>query len=316
MKKPVLLIQPDLVYQESTLQYMSEEFSLMGYDELDSENSNLVTVIFAPRPFPLGLFVRDFPNLKVIVSNTTSVDHLPIKEAEERGIKIISLTDDREFLEQITCTAEHTLGLIMAAHRRIPAAHADVCEGNWDRTKWRAPRMLSKMNLGVVGAGRVGAHVAGICSGIFELVRWYDPYYDPNWLAPLFYKGKERAHSLNGLAIDTDVLCICAGPRQGSMEVIDREVLRHLRPGAIVVNTARAGLLDEDALIDLLISGHVRAAALDTAKGEPQISPKLVAYAQASNNLILTPHIAGSTEDALATTERRVLEKALETLNG
>jgi D-3-phosphoglycerate dehydrogenase len=249
------------------------------------------------------------PRLRAIVSNTTGVPHIDMQAAGKRGIVVCALHDEQEFLAGITATAEHAIGLMIAAWRRIPHAHAAAAAGRWDRRPWGAPRMLSRMSLGVVGYGRLGRMVASIAAAMRMQVRWFDPSVTGG------------TPSLVGLARTSDVLSLHAPASAETRGLVSRRVLEAMPKGGLVINTARGELLDTEALLDLLESGHLAAAALDTIDGEydPGFSARfaesrLARYARSHDNLLLTPHIGGSTVDAWRETERRAIVKACRAL--
>jgi D-3-phosphoglycerate dehydrogenase len=225
--------------------------------------------------------------------------------ARRRGVAICALHDEQKFLNTVTPTSEHTIGLLLAVWRKIPLAHAAASRGEWNRRPWAAPRMLSRMRMGIVGYGRLGQKVAAVGRALAMDVAFYDPY----------VAGSQP--DIIALAKQSDVLTLHAPSNDSTQNLVSREVLKALPKGAAVVNTARGELLDTEALLDLMESGHIGAAALDTVAGEydPDFSTafgssRLARYARGHDNLILTPHIGGSTLDAWRETERFVIEKA------
>jgi D-3-phosphoglycerate dehydrogenase len=239
------------------------------------------------------------------VSNTTGISHIDAEAAHARGVRICALHDEPQFLETITATAEHTIGLMIAAWRRIPAAHHAAASGAWSRHPWGAPRMLSRMRLGIVGYGRLGRMVATIARAMQMRVAFYDPHVSGGMA------------TLEELAERSDVLTLHLTSTPDSRGLVSRSVLQAMPPGSMVVNTARGEVLDVEALLDLLADGHLAAAALDVVAGEyePDFSKsfsesRLAREARTRDNLILTPHIGGSTLDAWFETERFVIEKA------
>jgi phosphoglycerate dehydrogenase-like enzyme len=267
-------------------------------------------VLFAP----LGFMVDDVKmdrcqRLKVIISNTTGIPHINAEAAAARGVAVCALHDEQVFLDSITPTAEHTIGLMLAVWRRIPAAHAAAVAGRWDRRPWPAPKMFSRMRLGLVGKGRLGRKVARIAEAMDMQVKFFDPHVPGG------------SDTLLELARRSDILSLHAPANAGTHGLVSRAILEALPRGAVVVNTARGELLDVDALLDLLESGHIHAAALDTVDGEydPEFSAsfaasRLAIYARSHDNLVLTPHIGGSTIDAWGETERFVIVKAARVL--
>lgn len=254
--------------------------------------------------------LKEFSQLKVLVSNTTSIPHIDSKFAEKMDIKICALHDEPDFLDSITPTAEHSIGLLLSVWRKIPFSHLDVCSGNWNRRNWGAPKMLSKMTLGIVGFGRLGSKVAKIAIAMGMKVNFYDPFVDGS------------VKSLKQLAFKSNVLSIHAASTPTNKGLVSKDILEALPEGAVVINTARGELLDTNALLKLLKSGHLAAAALDTLDGEyfPNFTNKLrehplIDYAKNHQNLLITPHIGGSTIDAWTATEKFVIEKAAKALN-
>ncbi len=169
--------------------------------------------------------------------------------------------------------------------------------------------MFSRMRLGLVGFGRLGRKVADIARAMGMQVYFFDP------------AKPGGTDSLLALAQASDVLSIHAPATPQNANLVSRAVLEALPRGSMLVNTARGELLDTEALVDLLETGHVAAAALDVVDGEydPDFSARfgdhrLAVYARTHDNLILTPHIGGSTIDAWTETERRVIDKTLHLL--
>ena len=309
MAQPVALYYSLMSYQPANRALIERMFHVIERPTpKDSTVSDLAQaqVLFAP----LGYLVdrnriEACPNLRAIVSNTTGVPHIDMEEAERRGIAVCALHDEQTFLDTITPTAEHTIGLMLAAWRKIPAAHAAAVSGAWDRRPWGAPAMLSRLRLGIVGYGRLGRKTAEITRAMGMDVAWYDPNVPGG------------TENLLSLAQRSDVLSLHAVANESTYGLISRTVLEALPKGALVVNTARGEILDTDALLDLLETGHIAAAGIDVVEGEYDptfnqsfATSRLARYAATHDNLIVTPHIGGSTYDAWSETERRVIEKA------
>ena len=298
-----------LQYQAENRARLNELFDVVELPDPQSDTDEIlsaVQVLFAP----LGYYVSAekiarCPQLKVVVSNTTGIAHIDASAAAARDVRICALHDQPEFLERVTPTAEHTIGLMLAAWRKLPAAHQAASVGQWDRRPWGAPMMLSRMRLGLVGYGRLGRKVGRVARAMDMHVDFYDPAVPAS------------QPSLLELARTSDVLSIHATATRENRGLVSRAVLEALPQGSIVVNTARGELLDTDALLDLLEQGHLRAAALDVIDGEydPGFagrfgSSRVAEYARTHDNLILTPHIGGSTVDAWRETERHVIDQA------
>lgn len=307
--KPKAIYYRVLQYQPENLARLRELFDVIELEDPSHDSDAALAqaeILFAP----LGFAVDDSrmercPKLRAIASNTTGIPHIDAPAARRRGIAVCALHDEQTFLDTITPTAEHTIGLMLAAHRRLPAAHAAASAGKWNRRPWPAQRMMSRARLGIVGYGRLGRKVAAIARAMQMRVEFFDPYVSGG------------VDSILTLAQRSDVLTIHAPATPETRNLVSLQVLGALPRGAMVVNTARGELLDTDALIDLLESGHLSAAAVDTLDGEydadfPQklAASRIAGYARTHDNLILTPHIGGSTVDAWRETERFVIEKA------
>jgi len=307
--QPCALYFRILRYQPGNRALLAGHFRVLELEHPGENTDDIlaqVELLFAPLGFNVDSPYMDrCPRLKVIASNTTGVPHIDMAEAARRGISVCALHNEQAFLDTITPTAEHAVGLMLAASRRLPAAHAAAVAGRWDRRPWGAPRMMSRLRLGIVGFGRLGRKVAAVGRAMGMRVAYYDPYVPGG------------TPSLVELARNSNVLSLHAVANTETRGIVSRQVLESLPRGAIVVNTARGELLDTEALLDLLESGHLWAAALDTIDGEYRLDfseafagSRIARYARDHDNLVLTPHIGGSTVDAWTETERRVIVKA------
>ena len=312
--RPAAIYYRILSYQPEVMDLLHDTFDVTELDDpRDDDEIQLATaeVLFAPLGFMVDREKMDrCPRLKAIVSNTTGVPHIDMAEAERRGVVVCALHDEQEFLDTITPTAEHTIGLMLAAWRRIPASHEAAATGNWDRRPWGGPRMFSRMRLGLVGYGRLGSKVGAIGEAMGMRVQYFDPHIDGG------------VGSLVELVSESDILSLHALANDATRNLVSRQILEALPSGAMVVNTARGELLDTDALLDLLETGHLQCAALDTIDGEydPDFSKhfadsRIATYARDHDNLILTPHIGGSTVDAWRETQEFVVRKAARLLS-
>ncbi len=250
--------------------------------------------------------------LKVIVSATTGLDHIDLDAAAAQGIAVLSLRGETEFLRRIPATAEHTWALLLALVRRIPAAHASVLDGEWQRDRFRGLDLAGK-TLGLLGLGRIGEKVAryGLAFGMTVLA--YDPYRS-DWIA-----GVERLSAQADLLRRSQVFSIHVPLEARTENLIGAPELALLPPGALLINTARGQMLDESALLAALESGHLGGAALDVLRDERRgslVESPLVHYARLHDNLILTPHIGGATRESMAATEIFMAHKLRAHLEG
>lgn len=251
--------------------------------------------------------------LRAIVTATTGLDHIDLEFAKTRGVAVLGLKGETEFLRSVGATAEHTWALLLALMRRIPSAIASVLEGEWNRLKFRG-RELHGKRLGIVGLGRIGRQIAGYGKAFGMLTAAFDPYTSKG------IEGVRRIETLHALLRQSDVLSLHVPLNRDTTGLIGRKELGLLPGGALLINTSRGEILDEIALFESLRSGEVGGAALDVVCNERdedkrQQSP-LLAYAREHNNLLITPHIGGATRESMWKTEifmAQKLEKFLTT---
>jgi D-3-phosphoglycerate dehydrogenase len=319
MGRPVLIYFECLQYLEETLGRLGENFRVISFPDPSHETGdalNKAEVLMAPLGFECGPERIDkCPNLKVIASSTLSVPHIDVEYARSKGIRVCWFEGETELLATITPTAELAFGLIIAITRHLPWAHNAACERRWGGRPFgqRTPRMLSRMTLGILGLGRLGSLVAsyGKAFGMEVL------YYSPNSAN----RDHTRCDSPEELAARSDIVSLHAHHTPETERIVDRGFLAAMPEGSFLVNTARGELVDEEALLEALRSGHLAGAALDVLAGEfdPGFRDRLaegplVAYAREHENLIITPHYGGSTMDSWETLENKIVELVLESL--
>ncbi len=242
--------------------------------------------------------------LKVIVSPTTGLDHIDEEYARERGIVVLSLQGEYEFLRGVNATAEHTWALLLALARRIPQAYASVRAGEWNRDAFKGHELAGK-RLGVLGLGRLGQKVASFGRAFQMTVHGYDP--DSKMLC----QDIRRTSSIDDLLTSIDILSLHLPLTQATRHLINKERLALLPRGALLVNTSRGALVEEAALLDALEKGRLAGAALDVIEGERTDLERseLLAYARTHDNLLITPHIGGATVESMAKTELFMAQK-------
>lgn len=316
MKNPIALYYRMLRYQPENLAKLEREFDLQILDTPTDDTPELlsrVEVLFAPLGYSVDRQKIDAcPKLRAIVSNTTGHPHIDVEYAQSKGIHVACLKFAQEFLRTITPTAELTWGMIIALTRNLIPAHRAALGGAWDRRPFGAPAMLSSMSLGVVGHGRLGTLVARYGRAFGMRVRYYDPFVSSS------SEGAERVETIEALVGQSEVVTLHVPHEKETEELISRAVLERFKPGSYLINTSRGELLDWEALLDHLQSGHLAGAALDVFEGEfvPGFAERfpshpVLTYARTHDNLILTPHIGGSTIDAWRLTEAHAIDMAL-----
>jgi D-3-phosphoglycerate dehydrogenase len=241
------------------------------------------------------------PRLRVAARAGAGVDNIDIAEATRRGILVINTPG-----ANAVAAAEHTLGLMLAVMRNIVEADRHVRSGGWNRQAFFG-RELSGRRLGIIGLGRVGSRVAQRARAFGTTVYAYDPYLSPDIIRE---RGAEPVQDLGQLLAVSDVLTLHTpktGPKLGRAE------LEQLPEGAVVLNVARGGLLDEDALYDLLEEGRIWGVGLDVfAKEPPPPGHRLLKHPRVT----VTCHLGGSTEEAQDAIGEQVVRSVLDALEG
>lgn len=243
------------------------------------------------------------PQLKVIASHGSGTDAIDRVAAAARGVQVLSTPG-----ANAVSVAELTMGMILAAARRIASADRAVRAGDAGY-RGRSPGLeIAGLTLGLVGFGHVARHVAPLARAFGMMTIAFSRHASD---AAMDEAGLRRIAKLDDLLHAADVVSLHAAGGAGAL--IGERELTAMKPGALIVNTARGSLIDEEALAKALISGRLGGAALDVTVEEPlpETSPLL-----AAPNLILTPHLGGSTQAALDRTAVAVAGKVLEALRG
>jgi D-3-phosphoglycerate dehydrogenase len=245
--------------------------------------------------------------LRVIVTAATGLDHIDLNEAKSKGIEVLSLRGEHEFLAGVSATAEHTWALLLALVRKVPAAFDHIRRGDWQRDQF-VGRTLANRKLGVVGYGRLGRMVAsyGRAFGMEVLVT---DVAAANDLEPQL-----RRCSLDELLAGSDIVTLHVPLEERTRNLIGPDELAKLVRGSFLVNTSRGEIVNSIALLDALESGQLAGAALDVLADErpgkgTMSSHPLVRYAKTHSNLLITPHIGGATADSMRQTEVFMAEK-------
>jgi D-3-phosphoglycerate dehydrogenase len=221
--------------------------------------------------------------LKVIGRAGVGVDNVDVDAATRRGIVVANAPESN-----VVSAAEHTVGLLVALARNIPQAHAALKDGRWERSRWGGVELAEK-TLGVLGFGRIGQQVARRALGLQMRVLAYDPFVSAERGREL---GVELA-PLDDVLARADFLTLHLPLNDETRGVIDADAIARMQDGVRIVNAARGELVDEEALLAALRSGKVAAAALDVFGAEPYAGPLL-----GEPNVVVTPHLAASTDEA------------------
>lgn len=248
------------------------------------------------------------PNLRAIATATTGLNHIDLDEAQRRNIRILSLRGHTDFLRNIYATAEHTMALIFALIRRVPAAARHVSDGGWNRDLFVGHELHDK-TAGIVGYGRLGRMVAGHASAFGMSVQVADPRARAESLA-----SDVKLTSVDDLLRTSDLVSLHVDLTEKTRGFFGKREFALMKPGAWFINTSRGELIDEAALLDALRSGHLAGAAVDVLCGESAAGMEnhpLVRYSREHGNLLITPHIAGCTVESTEKTENFIAEQVV-----
>lgn len=244
------------------------------------------------------------PKLRFILTATTGLDHIDVDAARIAGVRVLSLRECPEAIGDVSATAEHCFGLILALARRIPSAADHVLSGGWDRDQFWGVQLRGR-RLGIIGYGRIGAMVARYADGFGMEVVAFDS-------APDKISAPARPLGLDEVLRSSDVVTVHVTAAPENRHLIDAAAVGQLKQGAMLINTARGSIADEEALARGVSIGRLAGVATDVLSGEERAeiqSSPLLACARAGHNVIITPHIGGATSEAIARTEMAIVER-------
>ena len=286
MKPVVIVTGADLAPQAIAL---LKDFDLVYAGKTPDEDS---LVRLCRERQPSALIVRygrvsarimdEAPALKVIAKHGVGIDTIDVVAAKKRGIAVKPATG-----ANAAAVAEHTWALILACAKSIPYLDRRMQDGHWDKPTHKSLELTGR-TLGLVGLGAIGERVAQAGQAFGMTVVAHDPFRK----TPI--PGVDLL-PLEALVADADVVSLHCPLTSDNRNFFNRDIFSRMRDGAILVNTARGGLIDEQALAEALRSGKLRAAGLDCFAQEPVAGPHAL---DALPNVIRSPHIAGVTADA------------------
>jgi lactate dehydrogenase-like 2-hydroxyacid dehydrogenase len=292
-KPAVLILQPHLGFLGAVL---ASDFTVWNFWEHPPlEAQGTIEAIVTAGEFAVDKdLAAALPRLSLIACFTVGYDGIDLTWARERGLKVTHSPGVNH--EDV---ADHALGLILAAWRKIAEGDRQLRAGAWRASaKMRTPSLTGRA-VGIVGLGDIGAAVARRCQPFGLSVAWWGPREKPDAPWP-------RAPSLMDLAKASDILVVASRATAENRGLISAEVIEAVGPKGLIVNVARGQLIDEDALIGALIDGRLGGAALDVYATEPTPAER---WAKAPNT-VLTPHTAGATSAAVP----RMVAMTVETL--
>lgn len=222
--------------------------------------------------------------LKAVGRAGVGVDNVEIPVASRQGIVVMNTPEANTI-----STAEHTLTMLFSLARRVPEADASMKQGKWEKKNLKGVELFGK-TIGIIGFGRIGRYVAKVCAAAGMHVMAYDPMVSEDRVR----SANVKPVTLDELFKQSDFITMHTPVNNETRNLIRKETIAQMKDGVRVINCARGGIINEDDLCDAIEAGKVAGAALDVFPKEPNENKRLQNYPQ----IILTPHIAASTEEA------------------
>lgn len=241
-------------------------------------------------------------NLKIIARAGVGVDNVDVEAATEKGIMVVNAPESTSIT-----VAEHTLGLMLSVARKIAIADKSVKENKWEKSRFMGVELRNK-TLGVVGMGRIGSQVVSRCKAFEMDAIVYDPYL-PEEVA------KQMGVQLTDLETvlkNSDFITIHVPLTEETKHLISTKEIEIMKDTAFIINCARGGIIDEDALYEGLLNNKIGGAGLDVYEIEPPKNNKLLEL----DNIVCTPHIAASTKEAQRDAAIIVANEVIEVFQG
>ncbi len=241
-------------------------------------------------------------NLRVIGRAGVGVDNVDVEAATRRGIIVMNTPGGNTI-----STAEHTFSMMTSIARKIPQAHGSMKAGLWDRKSFEGVELYNK-TLGIIGMGRIGSEVArrAIAFGMRVLV--FDPYLSLSRAKVLQVEVVE----LDEIYPQADFITVHVPMTDQTRGMINKDTMARMKKGVRLINCARGGIINEADLVEALKSGQVAGAALDVYETEPPKGSPLLAL----DNVVMTPHLGASTQEAQESVGTEVAEQVAEVLSG
>ena len=258
-------------------------------DYLQNEDVDWIFTNPNKQNFLLDESILKFSNLKGINTASTGLNHIDVLYCTHNNIKVVSHKDDMELLENLPSTSELAFGLMLSLLRNIPSGFDDVKKGNWDYEPFVGHQIKGKV-IGVIGYGRLGKIMCELFNGWGVEVLAVDPYVDV-WLG---HNGFDLQYTLS----NSDVVFLHTHVTDETRGMVDEEFLSYMKEGSYLINTSRGELVDEQAIIESIRSGHLKGYGTDVIKDEfgDYKGSKLVEFSK-KHNVIITPHVGGMTHE-------------------
>ena len=224
------------------------------------------------------------PNLKYVIRAGEGTDNIDKSYALEKGISVSNTPGANN-----NSATEHAIALMMTVLRKTAHAHNTMTNGGWDKNKF-VGNELSNKTIGIIGFGRIGQIVAKRLAGFEPRIKFFDPSVETSEISYC-----EKTTDLNQLFSTCDIITIHTPLNDKTKGLVGDQLLKLMKPEAILINAARGGIVDEEALIDVLKNKKIKGAGFDVYAQEPLPESSSLRLLE---NFVMTPHLGASTEEA------------------
>lgn len=287
MSKPIVLIAEEL--SPATIEALGPDFEVRNCDGANREEllpaiADVDAILVRSATQVDAEALAAAKNLKVVARAGVGLDNVDVEAATQAGVMVVNAPTSN-----IVSAAELAVALLLASARNISPAHAALRNGEWKRSKYSGVELADKV-VGVVGLGRIGLLVAQRLSAFGVELIAYDPFVQPARAAQLGV----RMVDLDELLRTSDFITVHLPKNKDTLGLIDAAALKKVKPTVHIVNAARGGIVDEQALYDALVAGQVAGAGVDVYAKEPCTDSPLFSL----DNVVATPHLGASTDEA------------------
>ena len=303
------IVVTELIWQEGIeiLQEMGEviyDQNLWKSDDLLEKIQDCDALIVRNQTKVSKELMQKAPNLKVVGRLGVGLDNIDVAAAKEAGIKVVYARN-----ANAVSVAEYVFSAMFAFSRPLEKATQDVQAGNWNRKLWTREEIYGK-TLGLIGVGEIGARLASRARAMGMMVVGFDPFLPPYELACTDIGVKMT--TLEEVLGQADYVSLHVPLNDKTRNLINKDSLATMKKTAYIINTARGGVINEEDLYEALKDNVIAGAALDVLAKEPPTGNRLLEL----DNIIVTPHIAGLTEEAQVRTSELVARECIKVLRG
>ncbi len=275
----------------------------LSHNELCQDIADYDALIVRSATKPNAEVIESGKKLKVIGRAGIGVDNIDVNKATQHGIIVMNTPQANTI-----ATAEHAMTMMLAVSRHTACAHAVVQSGQWEKSKFTGQQLYRK-KLGLIGFGRIARLVCKYAKAFNMEISAYDPYISESVAA----EHQIKLVNLDELLSTSDYISLHTVATADTQNIINKQTISLMKPGVIIINSARGKLIDEQALADALKSGHVKAVAIDVYKNEPPASNHPLIGLE---NVLTLPHLGASTIEAQSDVAKQIVEQVVDALRG